>query len=293
VGRFINCRCCGAGDAELAFVKDGHEVAKCSRCGLVYLNLAPTEDQLRRFYSETYFVGDSGRQGYLDYVAQRGGILATARKRLKTIDHLRPNGKRLLDVGCAMGFFLEAARETWETFGIELSAYAADYARNRLGLSVTTGALPDCHLAPGSFDVITMWDVIEHVPNPCAVMQKANELLRGEGLLVLSTGDVDSLVARVSGTRWHLFNVPQHLSFFSKQTIARLLEQQGFRVLYIEHSGSFYTVGYLSYRMRTCYQWRLWQAVDSLLHGLALKDLKVYVNLGDVMTVYAEKAEPP
>lgn len=290
--QFISCRCCGHRDAEVAFVKEGYEVARCLRCGLVYLNAAPTEDELRRFYSEAYFVGDSDRQGYHDYVAERGGILATARKRLKAIHHLRPNAKRLLDVGCALGFFLEAARETWESSGIDISAYAADYARNRLGLSVTTGTLPDCDLAPGSFDVITMWDVVEHVPDPCALVQKANEVLRREGLLVLSTGDVDSLVARVSGTRWHLFNVPQHLSFFSKETITRLLERQGFRVLCIDHSGSFYTIGYLSYRMRTCYQWRLWQAVDTLVHRLALKDVEVYVNLGDVMTVCAEKAEP-
>jgi 2-polyprenyl-3-methyl-5-hydroxy-6-metoxy-1,4-benzoquinol methylase len=146
---------------------------------------------------------------------------------------------RILDVGCSAGFFLERARaEGWTTFGVEISNDTAELARGR-GLDVFTGTLEQAGFRRGSFDVVTMWDVLEHVEDPVAEIAITAEVLKEEGLLALSTPNIGGIFPRLSYRaarwtgRWPHPEPPHHLFQFSKATISRLLKQGGLTTIQI------------------------------------------------------------
>jgi SAM-dependent methyltransferase len=134
-----------------------------------------------------------------------------------------------LDVGCAYGYCVEAAQNHFEACGIDVSPHAIEAARQR-GLDCCVSTLTNFH-SPERFDVITMLDCIEHLPEPQRDIGAAFELLRPSGILVITTGDIDTLTARLAGKRWRLMTPPQHLHFFSKQSLTRLVETAGFKPL--------------------------------------------------------------
>ena len=129
---------------------------------------------------------------------------------------------KLLDVGAATGFFVRLAENAgFSGMGIEISDHAASQGRSK-GLKIQTGTLSS---VAGTFDCITMLDLIEHVPNPRAEITKAAELLREGGVLVINTPDAGSMFARVMGKRWHLICPPEHLYYFNRRNMKRLLEE--------------------------------------------------------------------
>jgi len=136
---------------------------------------------------------------------------------------------------------------------------------------------------------VAMWDLIEHAPEPVALMREAVRLLRPGGLIVLSTGDVESLVARLSGPRWHLYHLPEHLSFFSPVTIVQLLESAGLRVQQLRRDGAMYTLEYLAYRLKTVYPNSLTSLLFRALRKGRMGQWGVWLNLRDIMTVLAVK----
>jgi len=283
----IPCRLCGGRDARISFQRDGYSVLQCSECGLVYLDHTIHPEGLRNFYSADYFQGVS-KQGYHDYWALQASLTATARVRLRQMTRFCSPG-RLLEVGCAMGFFLRAAQQVgWEVQGVELSDHAAEVVRKQFKLPVMTGCLEDAHFPGESFDAVAMWDVIEHVPEPVSLVRQVVRVLRPGGLVALSTGDVTSLLARLSGPRWHLYNLPQHLSFFSPATIRRLASV-GLRVKQLGHDSAMYTFEYLAYRLKIVYPNRLTSWLFQAAGKARAGRWGVWINLGDIMTVFALK----
>jgi 2-polyprenyl-3-methyl-5-hydroxy-6-metoxy-1,4-benzoquinol methylase len=139
---------------------------------------------------------------------------------------------KILDVGCSFGFSLDVARRRgWAVTGIEVSEYAAEYARQQLGLSVINKAILDVELEKNSFDVITMWYVIEHLPNPKQVMHHLKNIVKSDGLLVVSTPNVESYRARIQGQKWRIWIPPEHLLYFSPETMKSLCSHCGLEVI--------------------------------------------------------------
>ena len=134
---------------------------------------------------------------------------------------------RLLDVGCAAGFFLAEAQRYYDCEGVELSAFSSKFAREHLGLKVHTGTLADAWFASGQFDLITLWDVIEHVPDPRGVLDEVARLLKPGGHAVLTTGDVESAYARARAADWPLMGPPWHLYYFSRTTLGCMAHAAG------------------------------------------------------------------
>lgn len=149
---------------------------------------------------------------------------------------MKANG-RLLDVGCAAGFFLAEARRYFDVRGVELSEYSSRFAREHLGLPVFTGSLAAAGFADASFDLITLWDVIEHVPDPFDVLRECRRLLRPSGHVVLTTGDIGSGYAMRSGPNWHLLAPPWHLYYFSRRTMASMAVRAGLSIAGISAKG--------------------------------------------------------
>jgi SAM-dependent methyltransferase len=139
---------------------------------------------------------------------------------------------KVLDVGCASGYLLDLFRhDGWATAGVELSPAAVDFARRTLGLQVLQGDFLEAPLPPNEFDLVTMFHVIEHLPEPGAAVDKAYRLLRDKGILFLETPNWDGLGALVRGRHWSHYIPPEHLNYFGPGSLERLLRSNGFQYM--------------------------------------------------------------
>ena len=273
-----NCVLCGDSNPRPLF-RTERAIVACEGCGLVYAEPVP-EEALRAVYSREYFHG----LVYADYLGDRDAIRRNAGTALAELGSRAP-GRRLLDVGCAAGFFLEAARERgWQVEGVELSDYASAYARDTLGLFVRTGSVAELPQDAGPFDAVTLWDCIEHLSRPDEALVSLRRQMTPGGILMLSTGDHDSLLRRLTGRRWRLVSDPTHNFFFSLATLRRLLERAGFDVVHTSHRGKWVSLPMIFKQAPL-----LPAALRSAL-GDGLKGSYLYVNLWDVMTVTARAA---
>lgn len=284
------CRLCGSTDWAARFREGVHEVRRCADCGLVWVSPRRDEAGLQALYGEEqYWRSDSPKEcGYADYRADAERYLETFRLRLDRALRGGPHSGRALDVGCAAGYCLRVlADRGFAVDGVELSPVIAREARARLGEdAVHVGTVETSPHAPGSFDLITLWDVVEHVVDPHALLRRARELLAPGGLLVLETQDVDSPFARLLGRRWHHFKHAEHLYHFSPVTIRRLLADCGFRVeeLTHRHAGKHVSGEFVAERSG-----RVHPALPRLLGPLGRLG-SVYVNVFDEMLVLARTA---
>lgn len=259
------CPVCGGAHAKPLFARDGFDLVECSSCQLVFVARDPATIDFQQLYGESYYRGGHDAV-FSDYTGQEAARRRSARRKLWALRHLPPRiarGGRLLDVGCAAGFFLAEAQAHYEVQGVELSAWSSAYAREQLGLKVFTGTLAQAQLPASAFDVITLWDVIEHVPDPVALLADAARVLTANGRLVLTTGDWGSAYAQRQGVQWHLMTPPWHLTMFSRATLAEAARRAGLRVLAVKSEG-------------VAGDGRLWRNPLSLLLSRAL-------GLGDIM----------
>lgn len=219
----LRCRACG-GPGRPEFAKRGFQIASCAACGCHFVP-DPVPDPA--LYDEAYFAGE-GACGYGGYLHDRELLRANFARRARWIASLGA-GRRVLDVGAAYGFFVAAARaEGFDAIGLEPVAACAAFAARELGVELRTGRIEDALLAPGSFDVVTLFDVIEHLADPALALRRIHDLLAPGGLVVIETGDLGGLLARVVGSRWYYYDPPQHLTYFSLPSLAHLLAAAGF-----------------------------------------------------------------
>jgi 2-polyprenyl-3-methyl-5-hydroxy-6-metoxy-1,4-benzoquinol methylase len=257
-----------------------HAIVRCCDCGLIYSNPRWDDSELIDSYQAV--------QDPL-YLQERQGRVLTFEAHLRPLERItgQAGGRKLLDVGCYIGVFIEiAAQHGWDAWGVEPSAWAAEQARGQ-GLNVIGGTLEAANLPDESFDVVTMWDVIEHVTDPLAEIRRVHRLLRPGGLIVIHTMDIDSLFAHVMGPRWPWL-MEMHIYYFSQRTMAAMLDKAGFSVIRSGPQGRYQTLGYLGTRFTALFG-KLGRPVDWALNATRLHRMTVPINLGDLFTVYARK----
>jgi 2-polyprenyl-3-methyl-5-hydroxy-6-metoxy-1,4-benzoquinol methylase len=258
----------------------------CPTCTLLFRADLPTAAELDEIYGPDYFSGDP--TGYLDYLADEEVHRISARKRLDLVERTSSRG-RLLDVGTAAGFFVDEARTRgWDAAGIDVSAAMVAWGRHELGAPLERQTLAAYH-AGVPLDALTMWDYLEHSLDPAADLRRAHELVRPGGVLALSTGDAATLVARASGSRWHLLTPRHHNFFFTAATLSQLLERTGFELVSIDHRGSRYPLRYLVHKLQLVVPARALDSLTSRLASSRLGAVKVPVNLGDIVTAVARR----
>lgn len=216
-----SCPLCGSAPGRLVGTKDGLRVVRCSRCTVEYSERTPAPEDLPALYSEHYFHGDPA--GYPSYADDEEIHRDRARAYLRDMHRLMPTPGRLLDVGCATGFFLDEARRIgWKVRGCEVSDWAGGYARQQLGLDVSLGAFPTADLAGERFDVVTFLNVFEQLPDAKEAAVALTSLVAPGGYLILETWDADALLVRLSGMRWHQYrprDTPVYLNRRSLQVL--------------------------------------------------------------------------
>jgi 2-polyprenyl-3-methyl-5-hydroxy-6-metoxy-1,4-benzoquinol methylase len=289
------CPLCGGERYRTAVQEPPYSVRRCLDCGMAWVTPRRSEAGLVDMYSDdSYWRSASPKAlGYHDYRADEPLYLDTFRRRLAFVLRHGPRSGRALDVGCAAGFCLQALRERgFEPYGVEVSPTIASHATERLGFdTVHVGTLESAPFSDGFFDLITMWDVVEHVPDPRALLERAHALLRPGGLLVLETQDIDSAFARLLGRRWHHFKHPEHIYHFTAPTARALLDSAGFEVelLTHRHGGKYVSFQFIAERAG-----RLHPALSVALAPLAaLRRERVYCNFMDEMVITARPRPEP
>jgi SAM-dependent methyltransferase len=231
------CGICAGRDYQHWWSLRGYDIGRCRSCGLVQVMQEMTEESLAALYGQGYYEGEND-QVYQNYLATKEQKTREFGEKLDAVcrAHQVTTPGALLEIGCAFGLGLDAARTRgWTVKGIEASTYAAKWGRERLGLDITNAPLSSIPTA--SQDMVVMWDVIEHLIEPGATLREVRRILRPGGTLALSTGDIGSIGAKLYGKRWFLIAPPHHMFYFDRATIARALVDAGFAVTRIDGEG--------------------------------------------------------
>jgi 2-polyprenyl-3-methyl-5-hydroxy-6-metoxy-1,4-benzoquinol methylase len=201
-------------------------IAKCEDCGVLRTLPELTESELARCYPGDYWGGDEPSDKWVQQSqAEKARILAK----------LELTAGRILDVGCGAGFFLRALESTrWDRYGIESDPRAAGVAASSLGTDhMLAGSLRTAVLPDSSFDVITMWSVLEHTTEPQVELAKARRLAKRGGVLVVQVPNAAGYQARLFRGNWFALDAPRHRHHFSPGILSRLIKRSGFDPFFI------------------------------------------------------------
>jgi SAM-dependent methyltransferase len=277
----LSCPACAEPtEHRLLYSKNGCDILRCEQCGLGRAQASGFDPG--SYYTDDYFSGGHA-DGYADY---RGAEPVLRREVANTVDFIRRHrdGGRLLDVGCAYGFFLQEAKRVYDVSGIEIAEDAAAYCRQQ-GLRVFSGVADEDTLAKfGTMDVVVLLDVIEHLPSPQETLALCARHLAPGGIIVITTGDFASPYAKLAGTHWRLMTPPQHLWYFTRASVERMSRPLGLRVESFDHPWKTVPLSLITFQVRRMLGLRP-------AGTTAPSRMGVPVNLFDAMRVVLRKGE--
>jgi 2-polyprenyl-3-methyl-5-hydroxy-6-metoxy-1,4-benzoquinol methylase len=256
------------------------DIFLCRTCGLARSVPPLAPDDIEDLYR------DVEDPEYLRSESERRESFRRALARLERQGLARPPGK-LLEIGSSVGLFLDEARGAgWHAVGIEPSRWAAESARAR-DLDVFNGTLEEFEAGNGGFDVITSWDVWEHLDDPMGALARTYELLKPGGVFVFTTINLGGLGRRLFRGRWPWF-MRMHLHYFTPRSIARMLEGAGFELVSTTTEPKTLKLGYVLDRSRSLFGPAA-SLLGALARGLGLEERPVRIDLGDILLVEARK----
>lgn len=284
----MHCYLC-RNSTELFLKKNGYSIYRCPSCGLAQTDLKTNyDDFVRSFYTKGYYSGDETRSAYVSYRDDKKFIVANMRKFLHKVKQYKRRGK-LLDVGCAFGYFVELAlHEGYDAYGFDASHFAVEQAQKLVGKErIRQGTIQDMKYPEKSFDVITLFDVFEHLHDPGADLGKLRTLLKDDGVMIIATGDTESVMARVLKRRWTFYIPPQHLFFFNKTTLTRLLHTYGLKPFEWFRIGKLLSLRYVLHLARTTGE----SAIAHHLYNILphTHRIPIYLPVGDNMVTVIKK----
>ncbi len=209
---------------------------KCVKCGIIFQDPTFSDKELEDAY------GGGSDERYFDQYRQR---VIGFKRALTKVEKYQSSPGKLLDVGCNSGLFLHVAKESgWDVSGIDPSVWAARVAKKRFGIKIITGELENVKLPEESFDIITMWDVLEHYIDPTIALKKVLKSLKKDGTLALTTINIDSWFSKLLGRHW-TWLIRIHLWYFNNETLVKMLEKTGYEVEWIGEQTRWFSVPYL------------------------------------------------
>ncbi len=236
------CKCCSGKDFIYLFsgkdrlhgLPGEFKVEECKHCGVIATHPQLSSKEIEKYYPENYISYPSAiedERSWFRRIDRKIGV----EKRCKSV--IMQSGKKsgkILDIGCATGIFLNGMKQHgWDCYGVEPSDFASRYAMDRFGLNVYNGYLNDGLFEDNFFDIITLWDVFEHLPEPIETIQTISKMLKPGGLLVITTPNANSWERKIFGRYWSGWDVPRHYHIFTPQTIQFIMNSQSFRTIAI------------------------------------------------------------
>lgn len=269
-----------AAELEVQFKSSSDEalhdpLVACTACGLQFVN--------PRLRAEVIL--DGYREGTDEtFVSQAPARERTFAKALNMIEKLVPGRGHLLDVGTAAGSFLHvAAVRGWTVSGCEPNTWLCNWGKKTYGIDIRPGTLFDQHYPDRTFDVVTVWDVLEHTHDPQAFLRECQRVLKPGGLLVVNCPDIGSWLARLMGRKW-LMLLTTHLYYFTRQTLRQLLQQVGFNVVRMKPHIQWLELGYVLKRGEPV-AGPFARAAGAVTSGLGLAGLHVPYWIGQTLVI--------
>jgi hypothetical protein len=261
-------------------------ILRCGACSYVFADMRLTDEELFELYNEEFFTGAE----FSDYAGDekffRKNFALRYRELRPFLDPARH--QHLLEIGSAYGFFLDEVRERFASVqGIDITDAGVRYARDELKLDVVQADFLAHDYGAQKFDVVCMWDTIEHLREPHRYVEKIAAHTEAGALLAITTADIESFNARLRKEKWRMIHPPTHLHYFSPQTIARLLDSYGFEVVSNRYCGFYRSIGNMAYNILVLRQQK--PQFYQPLERIGIGGLGFYLNLYDIMHVIARR----
>ncbi|ADB16198.1 Methyltransferase type 11 [Pirellula staleyi DSM 6068] len=279
---------CGGGMLALLAQREAWSYVVCRQCGHGQLSPIPSADELREFYEASYFEASSSG-GYANYVADEPLHRLNSGGRLKRLARAGVSGGKLLDIGCAAGFFLDEARKAgFSVVGQDVSRWARHFARDTLGLEVVSSVDEILPAQRASFRCVTLFQLLEHDPDPRALLHKVHALLQPGGVLVVETWRRDSLIARLFGRYWQQLSPPSVIHLFSQKSALALAAETGFTDIKLQSSSKTVSAPFVGNLLAKKHPF-LFTPLAWLTSRWPMKYVSAPYALGDLVTMTARK----
>jgi len=277
------CGICGANNTGKLYELKGFNIVKCNQCGFVYVNPRIADEELPKLYSSDYF---SNREwGYLDYEA-------TAHLRKKNFERwykdikpfLKVEKGNVLDIGCASGYFLEVLRgDGWKVQGIELDPRMIDVLKTK-SIPAYTNAF-DTFQSNEKYHLITLFDVLEHLPDIQDTFKRLSALLHPDGIIALITPNADSTQHKIFGKKWFQLKPMEHIHYFSPSTLKRAVEPHNLKLAEMMKGGQYADISFLLNRLQQYEYKTLYKVFSFVTKMFGLHKACYYTDTGSLFAI--------
>lgn len=267
------------------------QLIRCAICGLVRAVSNPTHEELNLIYQHDYFFGDE----YFNYINDRPALEKNFSLRLKRLSSFLNLKSSVIEIGSSYGFFLNLCKvKVRKVVGYDVVKEGVDYAINNFGVEAHCDNF--LNYSGPEVDMVCLWDVIEHFPNPGEFINKISKVVKSNGYIAFTTGDIGSFMAKMRGERWRLIHPPTHLFYFDRKSITKLLKKNGFTLVSFKHVGVWRNFGsVLKQLIKRFDNTRIFKMilllVDRLFKYFGFDKINFSINLFDIMEVIAVKNE--
>lgn len=286
--RYKKCVVCN----ESKFTDYYAKLLKCKSCGHIFAPEMPTNEELKKLYQEEYFFG----MEYFDYKADRPALEKNFKNRLKRLNkRVIDKDFKIVEVGSAYGYFLNLVKsEVNGHIGFEVSEDGVKFSKEKLKVNATTDDFLNHKFKNNSIDTVFMWDVMEHLTEPEKFVQKASYILKPEGRIVFTTGDIGKAVPKLRKGNWRMIHPPTHVHYFTADSARKLLNNFGFKVENIYYKGVYRNLGsvanqIISNRKAKKKDTQLLDFGHKIASKTGLTKLNIPLNTWDIMEVVAVK----
>ena len=286
----MKCYICGSESIFKKTILFNYPLYRCNNCTVEFFNPLELKDLISKIYNDSYYT-PWGMNNEDNFKLIKQMKQATFKLQVDTIRKYKQTGV-VLDVGCAMGFFLETAREYgFDPYGVELCEYSANIAKKSLGNEkIYQGRLESCVFPLKYFDIITMTDFLEHVPDPCNSIIKAKELLKDDGIISVMLPNTGSFSKKVMGKTWPNYKL-EHLFYFNKVSLCYLAETAGLKILEIKKSKKVLNFYYINHQFVT-YRHSIITPLISIFNLIIpawLKHKNFALPFGEISVIFSKK----
>ena len=284
----VTCPNCESPNAKSLYLFKGADVVECLKCSLVYVPMPAPE--FTSMYKEEYFENNGEAGGYQNYSGEFASHVVTFTKRLEESEKILGHMGRLLDVGCALGHLgVTAKKRGWDVYVTDVSEFAVIETRKKYGVNGFVSAPHKLAVKPARFDLITMFDVIEHLSHPLDLLRDAKRALSSHGVLHITTPNAESWSAQIMGRHWYHLKPNEHLIYFTPKTLTSMLERSGFEVLKIKPVCTYMRLDDILMRLER-YSKKGAQFMRSVARWLSLSDWRLKIFVGE-MQAWARPAD--
>lgn len=227
-----NCILCNNNSFVKLFTKDRWDIVRCDNCNLTFVNPLPTEPEIEAFYNN--YANESSEERISKYLQDKRSRLRKNRRKLKLLEKIQGGKGRILDIGCGLGLFVKNASDVgWIAYGVDFDRDLVEYGKKTFNINLHCGMLEKAKFPSEYFNVITMFNLLDHIREPVVFLKEVGRILKRGGIIYLNVHDVMGWKAQRYGKQWGAYCPPGHLYYYSYETLRKLLSKTGLRFLMV------------------------------------------------------------